>query len=381
MEGVLKPGATQLSVVARVTTWPLIGLLALPVLGWLMGGGIWHWLTVMVFVAVSLIDPFVGPDNVNHRPEDEAALEKSLFYRVMLWALVPAQWAVAVFCYWLFTSGQLSVAEQIGLLLSSSIAVGFGATAAHELAHHGQRFDRWMGILLFTPINMCDFAIYHNYGHHNRVATPEDPGSAKYGENVWVFGPRSIVLKTLMGWEIEAERLRRQGRSPWSLHNGMLWMTVLPVTWLVVMISLFGWLAVPLFLGHFLFARGLLAVADFLEHYGLARRRLPEGGWETIRDAHAWDDSFLVSSLFFCQIDRHSDHHANVGRPYQILRVMHDAPRLPFGYLTMLWVAMIPPLWRKIMHPRVEAYWDSGAAAPHGRPENLPERYRADAVY
>jgi alkane 1-monooxygenase len=381
MEGVLKPGAAQLSVVARVTTWPLIGLLTLPVIGWALGGGLWHWLTLMVFVAMSVLDPFVGPDNINHRPEDEIALEKSLFYRAMLWLLVPAQWAVAVFCYWLFTQGDLSAAEQAGVLLSSAIAVGFGATAAHELAHHGQRFDRWMGILLFTPINMCDFAIYHNYGHHNRVATPEDPGSAKYGDSIFAFIVTSIVFKTLMGWGIEAERLRRQGRSPWSLRNGMLWMTVLPLAWLAVMVGLFGWLAVPLFLAHFLFARVLLAVADYLEHYGLARRRLSDGSWETIRAAHAWDDSFLVSSLLFCQIDRHSDHHANVGRPYQILRVMPEAPRLPYGYLVMLWVALIPPLWRKVMHPRVQAVWDTGAALPHGRPENLPERYRQDAVY
>ena len=80
-----------------------------------------------------------------------------------------------------------------------------------------------MGILLFTPINMCDFAIYHNYGHHNRVATPEDPGSAKYGDTIGAFVVRSVIYKTLMGWEIEATRLRRLGKSPWSLHNGMLW--------------------------------------------------------------------------------------------------------------------------------------------------------------
>ena len=89
MEGILKSGGMPLSVVARVTTWPLIGLLALPVIGWALGGGVWHWLTLMVFVAVSLIDPFVGPDNINHRAEDETALEKSLYYRAMLWLLVP----------------------------------------------------------------------------------------------------------------------------------------------------------------------------------------------------------------------------------------------------------------------------------------------------
>lgn len=381
MAAVLGRQRQPLSMVARVTSWPLIALATLPFIGYWMGGGWWHWLGFGVFLVAVVLDPLVGPDEVNHDPAQEAELEKRTSFRVLLWLILPAQLAVAIFAYWLVNDAGLSAFETAGVFLSSAICVGFGATSGHELAHHPSKIDRGIGILLFMPFNMCDFAIYHNYGHHNRVATPADPGSAKYGENVWVFGPRSIWKKTLMGWEVEIERLRRQGLPAWHWRNAMIWMHVLPLAWVTVMTLAFGWMSIPLFVFHFVFARGLLAVADYLEHYGLARRRLADGSWEPVRPEHAWDDSFLVSSLFFCQIDRHSDHHANVGRPYQILRVMPQAPRLPYGYLVMIWIAMIPPLWRRMMHPRLEAFWDRGGALPHGRPEKLPEKYAASAIY
>lgn len=374
-------GRARLSVTARVTTWPLMFLATLPFFGYAVGGGWWHWTAFLLFLVCIFLDPIIGPDEVNHDPAREAELEQRLSFRVMLWLLLPVQWACAIFCYWLVSKGGLSGFETVGVFLSSALAVGFGATAAHELCHHPARIDRGVGLLLFTPINMCDFSIYHNFGHHNRVATPLDPGSAKYGENVWRFAPRSVWKKTVMGWEIEAERLRRQGRSPLSWRNAMVWMHVLPLVWVTALTVLFGWVAIPLFFTHFLFARGLLGVADYLEHYGIARRRLPDGSWEAIRQHHAWDDSYLVSSLFFCQIDRHSDHHANVGRPYQILRVMPEAPRLPYGYLVMLWVAMVPPLWRRMMHPRIEAFYAAGTVLPHGRPQDVPSAYADRAVF
>jgi len=216
MEGVLKPGAMPLSVVARVTTWPLIGLLALPVIGWAAGGGVWHWLTVMVFAAVSLIDPFVGPDNINHRPEDETALEKSLFYRVMLWALVPAQWAVAVFCYWLFTQGDLTGVEQAGVLLSSAIAVGFGATAAHELAHHGQRFDRLDGRSCCSRPSTCAISRSTTTTATTigspRPKTPAPPGTATGS------APSSCAAScSRRSW---AGRSRRPACAAWANRRG-----------------------------------------------------------------------------------------------------------------------------------------------------------------
>jgi alkane 1-monooxygenase len=382
MDVALEQGKVRLSPLTKVGAIPVSLVALLPFVGYWLGGGAWHWLTVvLIFVVGPVLDRLLGEDNLNVPPQLERQYEQSLYYRLTLWLYLPVQIALVLFSYHLIIETDMALHAQIGLALSMAVGVGFGATLAHELCHHPSRLDRFIGVQVLCLCGMANFLVYHNYGHHNVVATPEDPGSARYGESFWQFTVRNISRKFVMSWQIEAQRLRRLGSGWLSPRNLMIWLTLNELAWVVGLTWYFGPLALALFALQYAAPRFLLSVGDYLEHYGLARRRLPDGSWETIRAAHAWDDSFLVSSLFFCQIDRHSDHHANVGRPRQILRVMHEAPRLPYGYLTMIWVAMIPPLWRKLMHPRVEAFWDTGAALPHGRPENLPARYRQEAVY
>lgn len=379
METAISYQSPKLSVVNRVTTWPLLFLAALPVAGHLLGGGIWHWLTLMVFGLICLIDPFVGPDMINHPDAMERDLENSYYYRFMLWLLIPIQFAVTLFGMYVFTQTPLTLWEGVGFALSMALATGFGATAAHELCHHHQRFDQFMGVLLFLPISMTNFWIYHNYGHHNKVATPEDPATAKYGDTVWVHAPRSIWKKFWLAWEVEAQGLQRMGLAFFHWRNRMIWLTALEIGWVIAMVVVFGWLAAPLLLAMWAFPRLLLGAADYLEHYGLGRRKLADGTYEPVRPVHAWDDSYLVSSLFFCQIDRHSDHHTNPSRPYQILRVMDDAPRLPYGYLTMLFVTLVPALWRKMIHPIVEEFYAKNLVVANADPAVLPAHLRDKA--
>ncbi len=377
MSGTIAVRPAQLSVVARVTTLPHLLFAALPVVGYLLGGGVYHWLGVFVLVGLALIDPVVGTDEVNHDDAHEAALKEKLFYRVMLWVTLPASILVTLFGHWLLTQTSLTLWEMVGFLLSLTLATGFLATTAHELCHHTQPVDRLIGDLVFMPIFMCDFHIYHNFMHHIHAATPNDPATARYGENVYPFMVRSIVVKTRMAWQIEKQRMRANGKPTWHPSNLMVRFIVLQGAWLALLVFLFGLWSIPICFVQYLFPRFLLAVGDYLEHYGLGRRQLPDGSYEAMRPNHAWDDSAAVSSMLFCQIDRHSDHHANVGRPYQILRVMKDAPRLPHGYLTMIPIAFIPPLWRKVMHPIVEAYYDKGDVVPYALPGALPEKYAA----
>ena len=368
---------TQLSVVARVTTWPHLAFACFPVLGYLLGGGIYHWLTLFVYLGLTFIDPIVGADEVNHNDADEQGLRDRLFYRIMLWAAVPAAFGISLFGHWVLTQTSLTTWEIVGFLFSLTLATGFLATVAHELCHHGEPFDRFMGDLLFVPIFMCDFHVYHNFMHHIHVATPQDPASARYGEKIYPFLIRSIFKKTVAAWQVEKERMARKGKPTWHPSNMMVRFLLMQGAWLGLLVSLFGLWSIPICFVQYLFPRLLLGVADFLEHYGLGRNQLPDGSYEDVRANHAWDDSTLVSSMLFCQIDRHSDHHANVGRPYQILRVMKEAPRLPHGYLTMIPIALIPALWRRRMHPIVEAYYDKGEVIPYAVPGALPEKYAA----
>lgn len=377
MSAIATENSMPLSVVARVTTLPHLVFAMLPVLGYLLGGGIYHWLTMFTYLGLTLIDPMVGADEVNHAAADEQMLRDKLYYRIMLWITVPVAFGVSLFGHWLVTQTSLTGLEMTGFLFSLALATGFLATVAHELCHHAEPLDRFMGDLLFTPILMCDFHVYHNYMHHLHAATPNDPATARYGEKIYPFMIRCIIKKSQLAWQIEKSRMANNGKPTWHPNNRMVKFLFMQGAWITLLVSLFGFWSIPICVIQYLFPRFLLAAGDYVEHYGLGRNQLADGSYEKMRPNHAWDDSTLVSSMLFCQIDRHSDHHANVGRPYQILRVMDEAPRLPHGYLTMIPIALIPPLWRRHIHPIVEAYYDKGDIVPYGVPGALPEKYAA----
>lgn len=380
MDAVMSGERPRLSPLTKVGALPVSAVALLPFVGYWLGGGAWHWLTiVLIFVIGPVLDRLVGEDNLNVPPQLEARYEKSLYYRLTLWLYLPVQIALVLFSYHLITNTDMALYAQIGLALSMAVGVGFGATLAHELCHHPSRLDRFIGVQVFSLCGMANFLVYHNYGHHNLVATPEDPGSARYGESFWRFMPRNIGRKLVLSWQIEAKRLKTLGKSWLSPYNLMIWLTLNELAWVVGLTWYFGPLALALFALQYAAPRLLLSVGDYLEHYGLSRRKLSGGEYEPPRAIHSWDDSYMLSNFLFTAVDRHADHHENSGRPFQILRVRHEAPRLPYGYLTMIFAAFVPPVWRRLVHPVLEAFYDKGEVVPHALPGVLPERFVAAA--
>jgi alkane 1-monooxygenase len=120
--------------------------------------------------------------------------------------------------------------------------------------------------------------------------------------------------------------------------------------------SILPWLMVQAAVGF-----SLLEVVNYLEHYGLARRRLPDGRYEPCAPRHSWNSNQIVSNVLLYHLQRHSDHHAYPSRRYQALRCYEGAPELPSGYGTMAVVALITPLWRRIMDPKVIAHYGGKA--------------------
>ncbi len=353
----------------KKTGWCFASILAaLPLIGMLAGGGLWYWAVPLVFgVILPIADHLIGEDPTNVNPGAEARLESSIYYSAILWIFWPLQTLVIILSYHLLLQGGLQVAESVGLLISMLIVSGFGLNLGHELGHHRNRIDRIMAWLMTAPTSTSDFYIYHNYGHHRDVSTPEDPGSSRYGESLWAFWMRSIPGKTKNAWRIEAQRLRVTGQPLFSWHNRFIVLMLPSFIWLLFLVGTFGWWAAPLFVLQYLVARTFLVIADYIEHYGLARRRLPSGDYEPVRPIHSWNNNFLISNLVMCQVNRHSDHHADPERPYQILRHLPQAPQLPSGYLPMMFIAMIPPLWHAIMAPRLEKlYANSDIPANRG---------------
>ena len=100
------------------------------------------------------------------------------------------------------------------------------------------------------------------------------------------------------------------------------------------------------------------AEVNYLEHYGLLRQHTTNGCYERCTPEHSWNSDHLVTNLFLYHLQRHSDHHANPTRRYQILRSMHGAPNLPSGYASMIALTYVPAVWRKVMDHRVLEHYD-----------------------
>ncbi|MFZ2173593.1 MAG: alkane 1-monooxygenase [Rhodococcus sp. (in: high G+C Gram-positive bacteria)] len=332
-------------------------------LGWTAVAPVWWWIgPLLLYVLLPLLDVFFGPDGQN--PPDEAMerLENDKYYRYCTYIYIPFQLASLVFaCYlwsadsvsWLGLDNGLGPVSKIGLALSIGVMGGVGINTAHELGHKKDSLERWLSKITLAQTFYGHFYIEHNRGHHVRVSTPEDPASARFGESFWTFLPRSVWGSFKSSWELEKTRLQRLGKSPWTIHNDVLNAWLMSVVLFGVLIAVFGPVVVPFLIIQAVFGFSLLEAVNYLEHYGLLRQKNANGRYERCAPAHSWNSDHIVTNIFLYHLQRHSDHHANPTRRYQTLRSMEGAPNLPSGYASMIGLAYITPLWRKVMDHRV----------------------------
>jgi alkane 1-monooxygenase len=218
--------------------------------------------------------------------------------------------------------------------------------------------ERWLSKIALAPTGYGHFYVEHNRGHHTRVATPDDPASARLGESFWRFWPRTVAGSLRSAWRLETSRFRIRSRSPWTFRNDILNAGVMTVALFIAAVAVFGVGVVPFFLLQAVVGFSLLEVVNYLEHYGLCRQRNAAGRYEKVDPRHSWNSDRIVTNVFLFQLQRHSDHHANPLRRYQTLRSFDESPQLPGGYATMIVAAVIAPLWRRVMDPRVLAHYD-----------------------
>ena len=307
-----------------------------------------------LFVMLPTVDWLLGHDPRNVPPEQERQVAMQPWFRALTLLALPVHCAVLVWSAAWFMQAPLELVGQAGWLLSQGLVGGILAiNTAHELIHKDGRLEPLVGGLLLSTVGYHGFKIEHVRGHHVHVATQADASSARLGQSLWGFLPRAIWLNTRNAWALEAIRLRGLGQSPFSLQNEMLrWSAV----WLLIALAFgatWGMKGLAFFLLQGLFAAGSLEIINYIEHYGLERRRLPDGRFERTTHLHSWNSDFALSNLMLFQLQRHSDHHAFPKRRYSILRHHPDSPQLPGGYSAMFVLAMFPPLWRRVIDPRV----------------------------
>jgi alkane 1-monooxygenase len=353
----------------------LLGLLipTLPLLAWGLvratGLGVfWFYGPILVFAIFPPLDLAIGMDARN--PPDDVIkwLEQDRYYRWCTYLYLPIQYAGLVFACWLWSHGHLSTLDKVGLALTVAMVSGIAINTAHELGHKRASLERWLSKIGLAQSGYGHFFIEHNRGHHVRVATPEDPASARLGESFYAFLPRTVIGSLRSAWELERVRLRRLGSSPWSARNDILGAWAMTVVLYAALLAAFGLAILPYLVIQAVVGFSLLEVVNYLEHYGLLRQRRDDGRYERTRPEHSWNSNSAASNVLLFHLQRHSDHHANPIRRYQALRHVDEAPQLPTGYAGMILLAVIPPLWRRVMDHRVLAHYSGQVALANVKP-------------
>jgi alkane 1-monooxygenase len=350
----------------------LLGLVVplVPFIAWGLveatGLGVMWWIgPLVVFGLIPLFDLVVGRDSSNPPESVLKRLEDDRYYRMCTYVFIPIQYAALVIAAWQWSEGGLSTADKAGLAVTVAMVGGIAINTAHELGHKRKRAEKWLSKVALAQSGYGHFFIEHNRGHHVRVATPEDPASARLGESFWEFLPRTVIGSVRSAWGLERVRLQRLGEHALSVHNDILNAWAMTLALWGALAAVFGAGILPWLLIQALIGASLLEVVNYLEHYGLLRQRQDDGRYERCRPEHSWNSDNIASNLFLYHLQRHSDHHANPTRRYQALRHFEDLPELPSGYATMILLAYITPLWFRVMDRRVLAHYGGDVTRQH----------------
>jgi alkane 1-monooxygenase len=346
-------------------------------------GGLWYLGPLLVFGLFPLLDMAIGLDPTNPPDSVLKFLEQDRYYRWCTYVFIPIQYAGLVFACWMWAYGDLSLAEDIGLALTMAVVGGIAINTAHELGHKRASSEKWLSRIALAQTGYGHFFIEHNRGHHVKVATPEDPASSRLGEGFWAFLPRTVAGSLRSAWGIETARLDRLGKSHWGIHNDVLSAWAMTVVLFAGLTLVFGPVVLPYLLVQAVIGFSLLEVVNYLEHYGLLRQKREDGRYERCRPEHSWNSNNVASNVLLYHLQRHSDHHANPTRRYQALRHVDEAPQLPTGYAGMIVLAWFPPLWRRVMDPRLLEHYDGDVTRANIQPRKLGrvlERYGRPAA-
>ncbi len=349
---------------------------------WLDHGGwtqiMWFSGPIWILVMIPLLDKVFGTDTKNAPDWAVEQLSKDRYYRWCTFLFLPLQYAGLVYACWIVSTNSLPLWQQFAYALTVGTVAGVAINTAHELGHKKERSERLLAKLALAQSGYGHFYVEHNRGHHNRVATPEDPASSRLGESFWAFLPRTVIGSVRSSWALESKRLTAQDKRVWSVDNDVLTAWAMTVALFGGLVAAFGMAIVPFLVVQAVFGFSLLEVVNYLEHYGLLRQRNENGRYERCNPQHSWNSNHVASNVILYNLERHSDHHAHPTRRYQSLRHFEESPQLPSGYGLMLGLAYLPPVWRRIMDRRVLAHYDGDVTLANIHP---PRREKILAKY
>ena len=366
---------------AALPFWSSLALVPLALWGAMAGGWTVVLLPLATWYLFSFLDALTGLNLENADPDTpEDALT---WYRAITLIWPPVQFILLFWMIWYVAGADhLSALEKIVLFFGVGVITGtVGINYSHELMHQRPRGERFLGDALLAMVLYSHFRSEHLLVHHRYVATPRDPVTARYNEGFHRFFPR--VLRECYASALGAEQamLARRGHGWWHRSNPFLRYWGLQAYLLLLAIGLGGWIGLGLFLWQAFVAIWQLELVNYIEHYGLTRKHLGDGRYEHVKPRHSWNAAHKASNWLLINLQRHSDHHYKPDRRFPLLQnyAANEAPQLPYGYPLMTMVAMVPPLWRRSMNPRVRRwrqmyYPEISDWKPYNKATNPPPR-------
>ncbi len=316
------------------------------------------WMTfiplIVFFGFVPAFELLFKPQNDNFTKEEEQKEKENKMYSWILYLMIPIQIVFLGYFFIVIQEPELAFSDVAGRVSAMGLMCGvIGINVGHELGHRNNRSDEFLGeLLLLTSLN-THFLPYHNGGHHYNVATPDDAATARKNELLYIFWIRSHFTSYIQAWQLENRRLKLDNRSWFHIQNRMIIYTLCNVVFLGGIYYFLGLFSLLCFIGAAIFGILLLETVNYIEHYGLLRLKTKSGRYERVKEMHSWNSNHILGRIVLYELTRHSDHHYKSSKKYQILDCHDESPQMPYGYPTSMVLAMVPPLWFKIMNKRV----------------------------
>ena len=329
----------------------VLAYLAFTQRGWLIASPV-----IYAFGFIPLLELLIPLSKENMTEAEEKIAKDDRIYDWWLYIIVPLQYAALVFFLFSLQEEGLPTWEKWGRIVAMGLLCGaFGINVGHELGHRRFLYERNLAkALLLTSLYM-HFYIEHNKGHHKNVSTKEDPSSARKWEPIYLFYFRTVIFGFFSAWKIAADDQKRKGKPVLHFSNQMIQFQLLQIIFMAAIYFFFGKDITLSFMASACIGFLLLETVNYIEHYGLQRKKTAEG-YERAMPEHSWNSSHILGRLMLFELSRHSDHHYLASRKYQVLRHHEDAPQMPTGYPGMMILSLIPPLWFSVMHKRMKRF-------------------------
>ena len=320
-------------------------------------GGFYNYLAVIfTFIFIPLLEILVKKSDEKYSEEEKKNRLLDPFFDLLLYLNIPIVFGIFFFSIdkLAFTS---SVSDIVGIILSASIVMATnGINVGHELGHRKSIIARTCSKILYLPSQYMHFYIEHNFGHHINVATPEDPATARYKQTLYSFWVTSVIRTYISAWKIQLRLLRVSKKSFLSIKNDMIFYTLFQIIFLLFIYYNFGLYLTILSLVMSVVSFLFFETINYVEHYGLLRKKELSGRYERVKPHHSWNSNHTIGRIVLYELTRHSDHHFKSSKKYQVLESLEDCPHLPYGYPTSILLSLIPPVWFRIMNPLVKNY-------------------------